>query len=142
MATQNSRDFFLGEDTPGPSPDTGPKLGSGLKRFAILDADGDCVGTASWADDGEKQRRRQRFIALSDARSFTKTEYDDWSSYTERKEPWQLYNVMMLEPKKADGSPGDPDEDVVVAYRAGIGKVFKSAFPNGINYGWKEVVLG
>ena len=63
---------------------------------------------------------------------------------------WQLFNVMMLEYFKGD--------ERAIGYRAGIGKVYKSAFSKGLEpmgesqspewfvktqgMYWKEIVLG
>lgn len=133
-----SNDFFLEEETPHDRFSDGSVVGTGLKRFAILDAEGDFAGTCvlddSWSESARGGRAYQ-FIALSDARDFDVSEYGCWNFYSEDERdlvPWQLYNVMMIwyEEDKPD-----------VAYRGGIGKVYKSAFGN-TDDDWKEIVLG
>ncbi|KAF2727328.1 HET-domain-containing protein, partial [Polyplosphaeria fusca] len=76
------------------------------------------------------------FIAISDAKQFHADEYDDWSSYIpmERKEStWDLYYVLLVE-YHAD-----------IAYRVGLGKIYKEAFENSCKpegKRWKEFILG
>lgn len=76
------------------------------------------------------------FIAISDAKQFDPIEYDEWSYYIPKERlqsRWDLYYVLLVEYKNG------------IAYRVGLGKVFKEAF----NYSckvegkeWKEYVLG
>lgn len=134
-----SAEFLLGEETPNDRFSGGSVVGPGLRRFAILDAQGDfagsCILDESWSEAAQN-RQPQQFIALSDARDFDNSEYGCWNFYSEDERdlvPWQLFNVMMIWYEE-----GKPD----VAYRGGIGKVYKSAFGNGADDGWKEIVLG
>jgi hypothetical protein len=109
-----------------------------------VDRDGDFAGTivldkerAEWASE----ETCHEFIALSDAKNFTPSEYNEWSFITEGDRDgadWQLYNVMLL---VTDGEG--------IAYRAGIGKIFHRSFESACwdtdgtdSMDWKEVILG
>ncbi|CAK4032747.1 Hypothetical predicted protein [Lecanosticta acicola] len=138
--------FYLGEEAAGEPFNNGEMVGAGLKRFAILDADGDFAGTCVLSEvwtSAAREDKPQTFIALSDAREFDGSEYGCWSFYNEHQgdtNPWQLYNVMMLCNEEGVGYTETKTE---VAYRAGLGKVYKSAFDYGMNKeNWKEIILG
>jgi hypothetical protein len=73
-----------------------------------------------------------KFIAISDAKTFTKEECPVWTYYIhkERDESeWDLYYVLLLERNAARG----------VWERAGLGKVFQAAFTERK---WAEIKLG
>lgn len=76
------------------------------------------------------------FIAISDAKQFDPEEYDDWANYIpmERREStWDLYYVLLIE-YRSD-----------IAYRVGLGKMYKEAFENSCKpegKKWKEFILG
>lgn len=128
-------------------------VGEGLKRYAILDRHGDFAGTIMLDDAWSKehpQNQPQEFIALSDARTFDKSESGDWNLYTEEdldQVQWQLYNVFLV-------TRDDPNKDKIdrgVVYRRGLGKVFKKAFEHAVcdssddcaeQPKWKEIILG
>lgn len=130
-------------------------VGDGLKRYAILDRHGDFAGTIMLEDAWSRTHPRtepQEFIALSDARTFDKSESGDWNLYTEEDldlVPWQLYNVLLVtrdDPNKEEQKQGHN-----VVYRRGLGKVFKKAFEHACCDNsdevskqplWKEVILG
>ena len=113
-------------------------LGRKFKRFGIADYKGDWCGTIvldqSWSQKLNSSTE-QEFIAISEAKAFSEEEYDGWTYYipTERDQSeWDLYYVLMIEHK------GE------IAYRVGLGKVFKEAFSNSCAPGkqWKEFILG
>ncbi|KAH7356882.1 heterokaryon incompatibility protein-domain-containing protein [Rhexocercosporidium sp. MPI-PUGE-AT-0058] len=112
----------------------------GVQRYDILDHKFDWCGTmllerckvsALASLDSPLE-----FIAISDAKEFDPIEYDGWSYYIPKERMqsrWDLYYVLLVEYKND------------IAYRVGLGKVFKEAF----NYScklegkeWKEFVLG
>ena len=75
------------------------------------------------------------FIAISEAKEFAKEEYDSWMYYIPKEKEqseWDLFNVLLIEVR---------DE---IAYRVGLGKVFKEAFENSCREEkqWKEIILG
>jgi hypothetical protein len=78
------------------------------------------------------------FVALSEAKQFADEEYDDWANYipVERGEStWDLFYVLLIE----------YDDDTGIAYRVGLGKVYKEAFENSCKpegKRWKEFILG
>ncbi|KAF2847963.1 HET-domain-containing protein [Plenodomus tracheiphilus IPT5] len=113
-----------------------------LLRYSIFDYKDDWCGTimldSVWVvknaidiDDDPME-----FMAISDAKQFDREEYDDWANYIpmERREStWDLYYVLLIE-RKAD-----------IAYRVGLGKVYKEAFENSCKpegKRWKEFILG
>lgn len=133
-----SCNFSLHEPTESDGSSARSTVGTGLRRFAILNAEGCFVGTcvldASWSK-AAKSGTMQQFIALSDAHDFATSERDFGALYgwVERNPvAWNLFNVMMIWYEE-----GNPD----VAYRGGIGKVHKSAFGSTDN-DWKEIILG
>ncbi|KAM0335225.1 hypothetical protein ACHAQA_000267 [Verticillium albo-atrum] len=72
------------------------------------------------------------FIALSDAKAFTKEEFPEWNYYNERERgnsEWDLYFVMLLQENKA----------TTLWERVAVGKVFQAAFRGAE---WCEVKLG
>lgn len=109
----------------------------GLSRHDIIDRAGDWCGSIMLPDDGDHaalQDTSQSFIAISDAKAFTREECPVWNYYIpkERDESdWDLYYVLLL---RRDGDRG-------VWERVALGKVFKAAFsPRVAN--WEEVKLG
>jgi len=129
--------------------------GKGLKRYAILDRHRDFAGTIlldeKWSESHGADES-QEFIALSEARDFHESEYGDYGLYVEKDQddrPWQLYNVLLIvrdDPNKVEDKQGDN-----VAYRMGLGKMYKQAFEHACTDGheklarkreWKEIILG
>jgi hypothetical protein len=121
---------------------TDPKQDYGKKfqRYSILDYKDDWCGTILLDrnfyfrnDDGEKPFE---FIAISDAKQFDMSEYDGWAYYIPKERPesvWDLYYVLLIEYRNE------------IAYRVGLGKVFKDAFLNSCKKDgkqWKEFILG
>jgi len=130
-------------------------VGKGLKHYAILDRHRDFAGTILLDEKWKETHRAdipQEFIALSDAREFDESEYGYWNLYTEEHQdvvPWQLYNVLMIVRDDPNKEPDAQGENV--AYRRGLGKVYKVAFEHACAGGegdvqrkplWKEVILG
>ena len=111
--------------------------GSGKRRFEVRDYKNDWCGTVVLDQRPPQDFRvgaEHEFIAISEAKDYTKEELDTWTYYipTEREQSeWDLYYVLLLEIH---------DE---IAYRIGLGKVFKEAFENACREKqWKEIILG
>ncbi|KAJ0383033.1 hypothetical protein COL922a_011307 [Colletotrichum nupharicola] len=103
---------------------------SGLARYHIADEMGDWCGSvvleAEWA---AKASDKQEFIAISEAKSFTRDECPEWTYYIpkEREQSeWDLFYVLLIERKDEKWQ------------RVGVGKVFKEAFHNSKQ---KEIML-
>ncbi|KAK3632720.1 hypothetical protein LTR56_016190 [Elasticomyces elasticus] len=126
------------------------------KRYGILDRDHDFAGVIvldrAWAADHRPIEEPQEFIAISDARSIDKGECGSWGSLGDEGEdvdtPWQFYNVLML---VRDDSNNKSHEGNSVAYRRGLGKMYKQAFERACRNEdgtfpsesqWKEILLG
>ncbi|KAN0122856.1 HET domain containing protein [Hyaloscypha variabilis] len=100
----------------------------------IFDMAGDCCGCikldGSWI--ANRQETLLHFIAISDAKSFTRNECPEWNYYihTEREESeWDLYYVLLLE----------RNVERALWERIGLGKIFKAAFADA---DWTEIKLG
>lgn len=111
--------------------DTG---GECLLRHNILDKAGDWCGSVDLPGDWtiENPDVEQSFIAISDARVFTKEECRTWNYYIpkERDESeWDLYYVLLLR----------RNSERALWERVGLGKVFQAAFSNA---DWEEIKLG
>lgn len=111
------------------------------RRYNIEDYKDDWCGIIMLDDVWAVQKVLQlddpmEFIAISDAKQFDPEEYDDWANYIpmERREStWDLYYVLLIEYR----------EDI--AYRVGLGKIYKEAFENSCKpegKRWKEFILG
>ena len=116
-----------------PSGNPGPKPGKGLSRYDIVDESGDWCGSLVLDEQWITKSRRSKheFIALSDAKTFTKDECDVWTYYIpkEREQSeWDLYYVLLIERKENTRWE-----------RVALGKVFKAAFADAE---WKEIILG
>ncbi|EQB49161.1 hypothetical protein CGLO_11554 [Colletotrichum gloeosporioides Cg-14] len=103
---------------------------TGLARYHIADEMGDWCGSvvleAEWA---AKASDKQEFIAISEAKSFTRDECPEWTYYIpkEREQSeWDLFYVLLIERKDEKWE------------RVGVGKVFKEAFHNSKQ---KEIML-
>jgi hypothetical protein len=109
-----------------------------FQRYSILDYKDDWCGTIvlDRLQAPLDLDSMYEFIAISDAKEFHPDEYDGWAYYipTEREHSaWDLYYVLLIEVK------GN------IAYRVGLGKVFKEAFNNSCKpegKQWKEYILG
>ncbi|WQF89340.1 Putative heterokaryon incompatibility [Colletotrichum destructivum] len=96
-------------------------LGAGGQvRHHIADEGGDWCGSimldAEWA---AKADARQEFIAVSEAKSFTEAECQEWTYYVPKERDqseWDLFYVLLIERKDERWE------------RIGVGKVFKEAF--------------
>ena len=117
-------------DDDDPSPPG--RSGSGLRRYDIADKVGDWCGSLvldeQWTQASKSSRHE--FIAISDAKAFTRDECDVWTYYTpkEREQSeWDLYFVLLVERKGVKWE------------RVALGKVFKAAFAMSE---WKEIILG
>ena len=116
-----------------PSETPGPKPGKGLCRYDIADEVGDWCGSLVLDEAWITKSRRSKydFIAISDAKAFTKDECDVWTYYIpkEREQSeWDLYYVLLVERK-----------DNMRWERVALGKAFKAGFADAE---WKEIILG
>jgi hypothetical protein len=100
----------------------------------IFDRAGDWCGCikldSSWIAD--RQETPLHFIAISDAKSFTRGECPEWNYYIhkEREESeWDLYYVLLLE----------RNVERALWERVGLGKIFQAAF---VDADWTEIKLG
>ena len=117
-----------------PSENPGPeKPGKGLCRYDIADEMSDWCGSLvldeAWI--AKSHRSKLDFIAISEAKAFTKDECDVWTYYIpkEREQSeWDLFYVLLIERK-----------DDMKWERVALGKAFKAAFANAE---WKEIILG
>ncbi|KAL9132439.1 MAG: hypothetical protein Q9175_006387 [Cornicularia normoerica] len=116
-----------------PSDNPGPKPGKGLCRYDIADEIGDWCGSLVLDEEWitKSQRSKHDFIAISEAKAFTKDECDIWTYYIpkEREQSeWDLYYILLIERK-----------DNMRWERVALGKAFRAAFANAE---WKEIILG
>ena len=108
--------------------------GDGLVRCDVADGNGDLCGhivlSENWIQG--REGHKWNFIAISDAKSFTKEEYLNWTHYIPREREdveWDLFFVLLIEWNR----------EKLVWERIGQGKVFQAAFD--LNQ-WDEVLLG
>lgn len=126
-----------------PSPSANENDVGGLTKYDISDAVGDWCGTilldSTWVSNQEKlgysvDGSKRDFLAISDAKAFTKEECDVWTYYVPKEREnseWELYYVVLVEMKEG------------IWYRVALGKVFKQAFENAVGRKrWREIVLG
>ncbi|KAF4986487.1 hypothetical protein FDECE_15929 [Fusarium decemcellulare] len=129
------------------SSDSGHIVGAGLRRCHIMDRCGDKCGSividTEWLRqkgllnddmDDTTQSTEFEFIAISEAKMFTKDEFPDWIYYIakERVESeWDLFFVLLIEYFPVEG----------FYRRVALGKVFKAAFSLAED-SWKEIILG
>jgi hypothetical protein len=124
------------------APSSSPPL-PGLTKFDISDAVGDWCGSillsSDWVSNQEKMGNkvdgsRRDFLAISDAKAFTREECDVWTYYVPKEREsseWELYYVLLVEMKER------------VWFRVALGKVFKQSFENAVGWKrWREIVLG
>jgi len=114
------------------SPTNSP--GEGLIRCDIADKAGDWCGTIVLNEKWIENRAGTllQFIAISDAKSFTKKECPNWTHYIPKDQEeveWDLYYVLLIEQNR----------ERLVWERIGLGKVFQAAFD--VNT-WDEIKLG
>ncbi|KAI1077542.1 heterokaryon incompatibility protein-domain-containing protein [Whalleya microplaca] len=98
------------------------------------DRNGMSNGTGKHFQGEQAENTEFRFIAISEAKSFTKEEFPDWTYYIpkERSESeWDLFFVLLIEESAVEG----------FSRRVALGKVFKTAFNRSDNE-WKEIILG
>jgi hypothetical protein len=114
-----------------------PSLSRDLRRFGIADYKGDWCGTIVLPNSFALVDRSSdyEFLAISEAKTFNLDESNGWMCYIpqEREQTeWDLYYVLLCERK------GE------VAYRVGLGMVYKEAFDNSCREDkeWKEIILG
>ncbi|KAK7733322.1 hypothetical protein SLS53_008219 [Cytospora paraplurivora] len=110
--------------------------GEGLVRCDVADENGDWCGhivlNGNWINDW-RQERKWHFIAISDARSFSKDECRNWSHYIPKDledVEWDLFFVLLI----------DWNSEKLVWERVGLGKVFQAAFDWSGQ--WSEILLG
>jgi Heterokaryon incompatibility protein (HET) len=126
-----------------PSPTSSTANLHGLTKFDISDAVGDWCGSillsSDWVSDQQKKGNkvdgsRRDFLAISDAKAFTKEECDVWTYYVPKERDnseWELYYVFLVEMRER------------IWYRVALGKVFKQSFENAVGKKrWREIVLG
>jgi hypothetical protein len=129
-------------------------LGLGLRRCHIMDQRGDKCGSivvdAEWlqrqqrggviengAMDGQEDNTEMtefEFIAISEAKAFTKEEFGDWNYYIPKERgdsEWDLFYVLLVEHFPIEG----------FYRRVALGKVFKAAFALSDDE-WMEFILG
>lgn len=123
---------IIRHDDRNPSTASGPV--SGLCQCDVVDQAGDWCGAITlpknWIERYEG--RPLQFIAISDAKSFTREECPVWNYYIpkERDESeWDLFYVMLLERNR----------ERALWERVTIGKVFQAAFGGAP---WDEIKLG
>ena len=113
-------------------------VGTNLRRFGIADYKGDWCGTIvlphSW-EEHVGPHLEHEFLAISEAKEFSQDEYNSWMYYIPKERSqseWDLYYVLLV---------NYADE---IAYRVGLGKVYKEAFTNSCreDMKWKEFILG
>jgi hypothetical protein len=110
-----------------------------FQRYSILDYKDDWCGTILL----DRLRiapldldKTHEFIAISDAKEFHSDEYNGWAYYIPKEKEqsaWDLYYVLLIEYRSN------------IAYRVGLGKIFKEAFNNSCKpegKQWKEFILG
>ena len=115
---------------------------AGLSRYDIADDVGDWCGSIildkNWVEMEEKKGHkidgsRRDFLAISDAKAFTKEECDVWTYYVPKEREnseWDLYYVLLVEQKDRIWS------------RVALGKVFKAAFENSVQRKrWREIIM-
>lgn len=107
---------------------------TGLCQCDIVDKEGDWCGSIVLDDNWIRERQGHifQFIAISDAKTFTKEECPVWTYYIpkERDESeWDLYYVLLLQRNAPRG----------LWERAGLGKAFQAAFREKT---WDEIKLG
>lgn len=110
-----------------------------LRRCDITDHRGDKCGSVfvdtEWLRAKEDNHEMVfQFIAISDAKEFTKEEFPDWTYYIPRdriESEWDLYYVLLVESYPEEG----------IYRRVALGKVFKAAFIHSEDE-WKEIILG
>jgi hypothetical protein len=105
-----------------------------LFNCEIFDRAGDWCGciklASSWI--ANRQDIPLHFIAISDAKLFTRDECQEWNYYIhkEREESeWDLYYVLLLE----------RNVERALWERVGLGKIFQAAF---VDANWTEIKLG
>ncbi|KAF7538849.1 hypothetical protein G7054_g2594 [Neopestalotiopsis clavispora] len=109
--------------------------GDGLVRCDIADDNADWCGHIVLNESYIKAKEsdpRMEFIALSDAKSFTKEECPNWAHYIPQAFDdieWDLFFVMLIE----------WDKDSLAWERVGLGKIVQAAFHGS---SWDEVLLG
>ncbi|KAF4627371.1 hypothetical protein G7Y89_g10785 [Cudoniella acicularis] len=114
----------------------------GLSKYDIADKAGDWCGSImldkNWIEKEEKRGHKVDgsscdFLAISDAKAFTKEECDVWTYYVPKEREnseWDLYYVLLVEQKDRIWS------------RVALGKVFKASFENAIvPKRWREIIL-
>jgi hypothetical protein len=121
------------------SDDAGDSVGKARCRCHITDRRGDKCGSIIVRDEWLKRNEdlgqtKFEFIAISEAKSFSKQEFPVWTYYLpkERAESeWDLYFVLLVEPFPEEG----------IYRRVALGKVFQAAFTLSDDE-WKEIILG
>lgn len=111
--------------------------GRGLVRCDVADKNGDWCGHVVVSEDWLPPPpggggRLHHFIALSDAKSFSKDECLNWTHYIPREPEdveWDLFFVLLIE----------WNHDRLLWERVGMGKVFQAAFDL---QKWDEILLG
>lgn len=114
-------------------------VGETRTRCHIVDQRGDKCGSIiinnNWLEEHESAGQTLlKFIAISDAKSFTPQEFPAWTYYLPKERidsEWDLYFALLVEQYPEQG----------VHRRVALGKVFKAAFTFP-DCEWKEIILG
>ncbi|KAH9879409.1 hypothetical protein J1614_002849 [Plenodomus biglobosus] len=116
----------------------GDDVGKTRTRCHIIDRRGDKCGSIivnnKWLEEHESGQTPFRFIAISDAKSFSQQEFPVWTYYLPKERidsEWDLYFVLLVEHYPEEG----------IYRRVALGKVFKAAFTFS-DCEWKEIILG
>ncbi|KAJ4856595.1 heterokaryon incompatibility protein (HET) domain-containing protein [Trichoderma breve] len=136
-ATSDLKKEKLTNGSPSPTGAQSISSQGPLSQCYILDRRGDRCGSimvdSEWLAKGPLPRQC-RFIAISEAKSFTTEEMPEWTYYIpkERVESeWDIYFVLLIEYHAQEG----------LWRRVALGKVFKTAFTHDEDT-WREILLG
>ncbi|KAB5515013.1 hypothetical protein GE09DRAFT_1294941 [Coniochaeta sp. 2T2.1] len=128
-----SSNFFISESSPEESTEP---LGEGLARCHVADQSHDWCGTVvldqEWAT--AHSGTPCRFIALSEAKSFTADECTHWAHYIAKDRDeieWDLFHVLLVRHNSRR----------LLWERVGVGKVLQQAF-DMTKESWTEILLG
>lgn len=98
------------------------ELGEGLRRFGIVDSQGDWCGTIVLPEEWSGSVGGIfEFVAVSEARDFSTEELDVWTYYVAEEQhisEWYLCHALLITRNKRN----------MVAERAGLAKIYKNTF--------------
>ncbi|KAI1387211.1 heterokaryon incompatibility protein-domain-containing protein [Hypoxylon trugodes] len=115
------------------------KLEKGLRRFGIVDSQGDWCGTIILNEEWSSSVGGIfEFVAVSEARDFSMEELDTWNYYVAEERhiaEWYIYYALLI----------TRNENTMVAERVGLAKIYKNAFRDASfdpGTKWTEIILG